>query len=159
MKPTSGPSIDIANRQRAVAIPRALVRRAARAALAGAPAPARVAIAFAGDDEIAEVNERFLGHSGPTDVISFRYSAEGAPLEGELVVNPSQALREAEARGHSVEAELVLYVVHGLLHLTGYDDLTRRQRERMNARQLELLRSLGIRLADHARGRRPIGGP
>ena len=70
------------------------------------------------------VNRRHLDHDWPTDVISFRLSDAGEPfLAGELVVSAERAASVARQFGVDPRAELALYVVHGLLHLCGYDDL------------------------------------
>lgn len=87
---------------------------------------------------ITEVNRRFLGRQGITDVISFHYAAvpgESSALEGDILVNAQQA-QEASRRWHSSpDYELAVYITHGLLHLIGEDDRTPHGRRRM--RRLE----------------------
>ena len=104
---------------------------------------ADISLALVDDAEIHRVNRDFLGHDHPTDVISFVLGGGGTSpsehLEGELVVSTETAMREAPAHGWSAADELVLYVVHGLLHLCGYDDLTDEARPLMRRRERQLL--------------------
>lgn len=92
-----------------------------------------LSIALLDDAGITPINQRFVRHAGPTDVISFRY----APLPGapggtaELVINVERAVQEARRRGHPASRELGLYLAHGCLHLAGEDDATPVQRIRM----------------------------
>ena len=82
---------------------------------------------FVGAKKMASVNERFLGHGGPTDVITFDYEKDGA----EIFICPDVAVAQAKEFGTTPQMELVRYLVHGLLHLKGYDDHTARDRARM----------------------------
>lgn len=100
-----------------------------------------VSVALVDDAAIAELHERWLGVPGPTDVIAFPLLAEGDAdlLLGEVVVSSDTAMRQATERGHPPERELLLYVVHGVLHLLGYDDHDPEDRQRMHQRQEQLL--------------------
>ncbi len=70
-----------------------------------------------------DLHRRFLGADSTTDVLSFPLEDPGdGALEGEVVVNAQQAVRVAQSLGCEAQAELLLYVVHGVLHLCGYDD-------------------------------------
>jgi probable rRNA maturation factor len=100
---------------------------------------AEIGLAFVNDAEIAELNERFLGHEGPTDVLTFPLSEPLQPLLAEIVVSVETARRVARTRRGRVEDELRLYVIHGLLHLCGYDDRRPDDRRRMHWRQREHL--------------------
>jgi probable rRNA maturation factor len=130
-------------------------------------ASARISLAVVDDAEIHKVNREFLGHDYPTDVISFLLSdsgngtewesgntpesgpdqweeetrppGNGDHLDGELIVSAEMASRTGPLHGWSPRAELLLYVVHGLLHLCGYDDLTDDARPVMRSRERELL--------------------
>ena len=108
---------------------------------------ARIGIPFRGvtvilqDDAFsAEVHEAINGAAGATDVITQRYDAmPGEPegVYGELYVNVDQALRVApKRRGWSAAKELLLYVAHGMDHLSGADDLNPRDYDRMRRREL-----------------------
>jgi probable rRNA maturation factor len=84
---------------------------------------ATISIALVDDQTIQRINRDHLGHDWPTDVISFPLSRPGdAELAGELVVSAQMARDTALAIGAEPAAELALYVVHGLLHLCGYED-------------------------------------
>lgn len=116
---------------------------------------ARISIGVVGDADSAGLNERFLGHRGPTDCLSFDLSDETEPAGRkvfDLIVNGEQALREAARRGHEARAELALYVTHGLLHALGFDDATAAQARRMHRMEDEILQHLGYGLVyNHGR--------
>ena len=140
--------IAIANPQDVVPIDRKRMREVVRAVLAGegiAEGNAEVSLAFVDNPTIHLLNKRYLDHDEPTDVLSFPLSEPGAKrLSGELVIGAEVAQAQATERGHDVQAELALYVVHGLLHLCGFDDkseaaaLDMRQRERHYLKELKL---------------------
>lgn len=115
---------------------RALVRSVLLAEGAG---ERRVSIALVNDREIARAHVEFLGVAGPTDVVSFPLEDELDDLLGEVVVSTDTAAREAKARGLSLEEEVLRYVVHGTLHLLGYDDHAKADYVAMHARQELLL--------------------
>ena len=78
---------------------------------------AELSIALVDDRRIAELNEQYLDHQGPTDVLSFDLADAGASgIEGQVVVSVETARREAGQRGHAAGAEGLLYCVHGVLH-------------------------------------------
>lgn len=107
---------------------------------------AEVDVAVVGRVEMAELNRRYRGHGGETDVLSFDLSdASRIGLVAQIVVCGDVAVEQAGRYGTGVQGELMLYVVHGLLHLTGYDDRTARGAARMHAREDELLAEFGTR--------------
>ena len=108
---------------------------------------AEISLALTGDVEIHRINREFLHHDYPTDVISFLLSHDDARLEGELVVSVETAEREAKSAGWSLESEVILYVVHGLLHLCGYDDQDDASRRDMRRREQEILSLLNVPFA------------
>src|SRR5437016_7892653 len=116
--------IAIASPQEAVAIDRARMREIVRTVLAGEEiADYEISLAFVDDATIHRLNKQYLDHDEPTDVLSFPLSGpEAKKLAGELVIGVEVAQREAAERGHDTQTELALYVIHGLLHLCGYDD-------------------------------------
>jgi len=108
-----------------------------------------VSIAIVDDVEITRLNEQFLGHEGTTDCLSFDLSDEDAGGDGkvfDLIVNGALAAREAERRGHAPQAELALYITHGLLHNLGFDDGTAEQARAMHRTEDEILQHLGYGL-------------
>ena len=84
---------------------------------------ARLSITFVNNRRIAALNRRHLGHRGSTDVISFclTLDAPGAPLVGDIYIAPDVARRNAMAHGVRVREELTRLVVHGVLHVLGFD--------------------------------------
>ncbi|MBN1513459.1 MAG: rRNA maturation RNase YbeY [Phycisphaerae bacterium] len=119
------------------------IHRAVRATLRQENRPsATISVAVVSDAHIASLNEKYLNHSGPTDVLSFDLG--DGDVDGEIVVSLDTARRESEARGHAVAAELLLYVIHGTLHLLGFDDQTEADARRMRAEQTRILTELGF---------------
>lgn len=119
--------VAIVLRQRARRVPvaplAAFLRRVAeKAPTTGATG---VAIVLAGDAAVRRLNRQFRGKDQTTDVLSFPAGGEtlpdGTSPLGEIVISVAQAGRQAEARGHSLARELRLLVIHGYLHLLGYD--------------------------------------
>jgi probable rRNA maturation factor len=104
-----------------------------------------ISIALVDNATIHTINRTHLGHDWPTDVITFPLAGPGAPvLAGELVVSAEMACSVAQETGVKPGEELALYVVHGLLHLCGYDDHDDADRCRMRQREGELLSLAGL---------------
>lgn len=104
----------------------------------------QISIAIVDDVEIRKLNLRFKDHDAATDCLSFDLSdAAGDPRIFEVVVNGEMAIRQADARDHSSEAELALYVTHGLLHNLGFDDSTPTLARKMHQTEDEILQQLG----------------
>ena len=82
---------------------------------------ATLSIAYLADSEIAEMNERFLGHDGPTDVISFALHEPGDAPHGDIYVGAHQATRQAAELGILPAEEWLRLAIHGTLHVLGYD--------------------------------------
>lgn len=105
---------------------------------------ANVSIAIVDDEAIARINAEFLNKSHQTDVISFDLSDEASEKASfELVINADEARRQAEARNHSTEAELALYITHGLLHNLGFDDGDSEQSRLMHETEDKILTEAG----------------
>jgi rRNA maturation RNase YbeY len=103
-----------------------------------------ISVAIVGDDEIRRLNSNFLNRKAVTDCISFDLSDdEEGPKIFDLIVNGEMAVRQARRRGHSSEAELVLYITHGLLHNLGFDDSTKDQAQKMHETEDEILQEFG----------------
>ncbi|TWU41639.1 Endoribonuclease YbeY [Novipirellula aureliae] len=107
-----------------------------------------VGIRITNDNEIRLINRVHLGHDYETDVISFGYFADAPRIEGELAVSLETAQRAAEELAWPAEHELLLYVVHGTLHLTGMDDQAPQGRRSMRAAEIGVMRKLGIEMTD-----------
>jgi probable rRNA maturation factor len=138
--------ISIASPQEIVPIDRGRMRAAARAVLEGeGVVRPEIGLAFVDNPTIHALNKRYLDHDEPTDVLSFPLGASGGGrLAGEVVIGVEVAQAEAARRGHDVQAELALYVIHGLLHLCGYDDREPADAAIMRARERQYLRVLGL---------------
>jgi probable rRNA maturation factor len=96
------------------------------------------------DAAIHRVNVDHLGHDYPTDVISFDYGSGEGRIDGEMIVSAETAERQASEGEWPVAHELMLYLVHGTLHIAGLDDRDAAERERMRAAEQRVLRSLGV---------------
>lgn len=110
---------------------------------------AAVSIGIVDDAEMRGLNKQFLNRDANTDCLSFDLSDEAGPAEPrvfDLIVNGELAGREAAQRGHGTEAELALYITHGLLHNLGFDDATPEQAHRMHRMEDEILQQLGYGL-------------
>ena len=135
--------IEIFNQQSLLAIDDKRIRAAVARVLAQAGrAEASLSIAIVDDAAIQPLNARYLGHDYATDVLSFRL--EEQPLEGEVIVSAQTAAAVAREHGWAAENELLLYIVHGALHLVGYDDATAEQQAGMRAEERSVLLSIGI---------------
>jgi probable rRNA maturation factor len=108
-----------------------------------------VNIAVVDDATIHLLNQKYLDHDYPTDVLSFVLEQEGHSLEGEVIVSAETALRTAEIVGWSADEELLLYVIHGTLHLVGYDDLEDQPRHIMREAERRYLALFGIEYREH----------
>lgn len=99
-----------------------------------------------GAEEMAELNETFLGHTGSTDVITFNHqqSPDGA-LHGEIFISVADALAQARQFRTTWQAEIVRYLAHGILHLEGYDDTRAAARRAMKRQENKLVKELSGR--------------
>ena len=140
--------IEVVNRQRKLPLDCERWRAFAAKALKVVPAHgAGVTVAFVSDRAMRVLNRRWRGKRGTTDVLSFPAGqdeferAAGATL-GDVVISVEQATRQAREHGLTFEEEIAQLILHGLLHLCGYDHET--DRGEMNALELRLRRRLGI---------------
>jgi probable rRNA maturation factor len=138
--------VSIASPQESVLVDRKRMREVVQRVLNGEDvAEAEISLAFVDSPTIHQLNKRYLNHDEPTDVLSFPLSERGARrLMGELVIGAEVAQAEAISRGHDVQAELSLYVIHGLLHLCGYNDKTAADAQEMRNRERHYLGLLGL---------------
>ena len=111
------------------------------------PKSATVSIAIVGNRKIRKLNIEFLNHTNFTDCMAFDLSeSKSSPRLFELVVNGERAKSQARSRGHSPQAELALYITHGLLHNLGFDDLTPKKAKIMHRIEDEILQQQGFGL-------------
>jgi probable rRNA maturation factor len=138
------------------------LRRQLPAALAMLHCPLReLSVALVGDVRMSRLHRQFMGIDGPTDVLTFPLDTDprGRPAAGEIVICVPVARRESTRHGTKLAHELLLYAVHGLLHLCGYDDRTKSGFEKMHRLEDDILTHLGVgitfaRSADGATQRR-----
>jgi probable rRNA maturation factor len=146
-------NVVIANRQRTKKINARLLKQIVRELFAELKiSEAELEINFVGAKEMAKVNRRFLQHEGSTDVITFDH-ADGAhsvtrpALHGELFVCVDDAISQAKNFQTSFQSEVVRYIVHGVLHLLGHDDLKPDPRCKMKREENRLVRLLAKRFS------------
>ncbi len=142
-------TIEVNDSQDLVVIDTTEVIHAVRQVLmAESVASAEISVALVGGDVMQDLNRRFLDHDYDTDVLSFLLeesaNAAGRRLEGEVIVSASVAQQQAPRFAWTPQNELVLYVVHGTLHLCGYDDQTVEEQSRMRSRERSILGELGL---------------
>jgi probable rRNA maturation factor len=137
--------ISIATPQELVEVDRARMRETVRVVLEGEGVKdAEISLAFVDNPTIHRLNQRYLQHDEPTDVLTFPLGEPNVKkLAGEVVIGAEVAKAQAEERGHDVQAELALYVIHGLLHLCGFDDHAENDAARMRERERHYLKALG----------------
>ena len=159
------PEVFVADEQVAVPVDTVRWARLAEAVLCaeGVRGHAELSLLFVGDDDIAALNGQFLGNDAPTDVLAFpidatdvevvslpavsRTGPDRSPedpgdlplLLGDVVLCPAVAARQAPEHAGSLDDELALLIVHGVLHILGHDHAEPAEAERMRARERELL--------------------
>ena len=121
-----------------------------RALSALARPTAECSVSLVDDSAMAELNRTYRGKLGSTDVLAFpmtegRFAAVSPDLLGDVVISAETAAREARDRGRDVQGELALLLVHGILHLVGYDHGTAEARRRMWQKQHVILEACGVR--------------
>jgi probable rRNA maturation factor len=105
----------------------------------------RLAVAVVDDAQMTLMHRQYRGEPGTTDVLTFDLrDSQGQPVEGDLVLCLDEAARQARKRGHDTRLELLLYAVHGLMHLLGEDDHDEAGYQKMHRREDELLTRAGL---------------
>ena len=133
-----------------------LLERAAQATLdhAGAPGDADLSIVLTDDAQLRQLNRQYLGIDSPTDVLSFPAGETDPETDliylGDVLISYRRAQAQATAGGHPVEDELQLLVVHGVLHLLGYDHAEETEKAEMWAEQSAILSQLGCSITSPA---------
>lgn len=148
-------SIVITNRQRTRKINTRLLRQIVRELFAKLEiAEAEIGLTLVGAEEMARVNRQFLRHEGSTDVITFDHlNAERGvrnaelQLHGELFICVDEAVAQAKEFKTNWQSEIVRYLVHGVLHLLGHDDLKPRLRRKMKREENRLVKQLESRFS------------
>lgn len=131
-------------------------------------APRELSLALVNDERMAQLHKQFLNIAAPTDVLTFEldHDSTGRCTGGEVIICVPEAQRRAADLRIEIENELLLYALHGLLHLSGFDDRTDSSYRKMHQREDQILEELGIgklfhRVSDSkrpsARNNRPAG--
>jgi len=175
--PEGEPDVFVADEQAAVAVDLDRWRRLALGVLVaeGVRGNAELSVLFVGEDAIADLNRQFMGADGPTDVLSFPIDGDDVDISripdpattgpdrpepdaddiplllGDVVVCPSVAARQAPTHAGTLDDELALLVVHGVLHVLGHDHAGDDDTARMRDRERALLEAL------HWHGPAPAG--
>ena len=137
--------VQIANQQSAVLIDKRWYRALAQHALSAQEVrAAKLGVAFVTNETIHDLNRRFLEHDYPTDVITFPLSDSQKLLQGEIVISAEYAIEEAREYQQPVHVEMGLYLVHGILHLCGYDDKSPAHAKVMRQKEQHYLRQLNL---------------
>lgn len=132
------------------ALARSYLDRYVAGALAHLGALGEVRVRVVADPEMSAAHAEYLDASGTTDVITFDLSEpSGAPgpqlvLDVDILACLDEAARQGAARGHAPERELLLYIIHGVLHCLGHDDHDPVQSSAMHTREDEILRAIGV---------------
>ncbi|MEA3442778.1 MAG: rRNA maturation RNase YbeY [Chloroflexota bacterium] len=118
----------------------------------GVASPYEVSLVFTDSETVRKLNRDYRGVDSPTDVIAFymlpqqddkdnffALPPDGIVRLGEVIISYPQAAEQAREQGHSVDKELALLIIHGVLHLLGYDHEKPEEESRMRAREKELL--------------------
>jgi len=133
-----------------ISFPQDLLERAARTTLEheSHSLDSELSIILTDDTRLHELNLNYLGVDAPTDVLSFPASETdpdtGARYIGDILISIPRAQTQADAAGHSLESEVQLLVVHGVLHLIGHDHAEAEEKARMWKAQAEILEKLGL---------------
>jgi len=149
----SGMNVAITSRQRMRKINRRLLKQITAGLLADLKIESvELGIHLVASPEMTRLNEKFLRHAGPTDVITFNYSVPGSgtpdpgpQIHGEIFICMNEAVTQARKFGTSWQSEVVRYVVHGILHLLGFDDALPAARRTMKREENHRLRELSRR--------------
>ncbi|HAI13691.1 MAG TPA: rRNA maturation RNase YbeY [Phycisphaerales bacterium] len=107
----------------------------------------QLSVVIVADEQMSQLHEQYMDITGTTDVLSFDLSDDPSSpeqIEGELILCIDEASRQAASREHETRLELLLYALHGMLHLMGFDDHDDDEYDRMHAREDELLIKAGF---------------
>ncbi len=138
--------LEITDLQKFYPIEKNKIRKLVRNILKAEKKDAELSVVFVDNKRIKEINKTFLGHRYATDVLSFAYheSSCSNTITGEIIVSVEMAIQLAQRHGYSVEGEIALYLIHGILHLIGYDDKRKSDAKKMHQREGELLSDFGF---------------
>jgi probable rRNA maturation factor len=140
-----GFELSLANEQSVHAVDAARLLSAARRILDDSPfKSAAISVAVVDDPRIHALNRQFLQHDWPTDVLSFLLDSSDSHLDGEIILSADTAASAADEHGTTAADEQLLYVIHGMLHLLGYDDLQPADADQMRAAEQRYLKQCAV---------------
>ena len=136
-------NLSVQNRQRAFKISSELIEQAVESVMNELFQNKKheLSIVFIGENRMAEINQKHLNHKGPTDVLTFNYPDESPP-KSEILICPSVACQHAKSHKVSLGCELTRYIIHGILHIQGYSDLTSKERSVMKQKENRTLNKI-----------------
>ena len=135
-------TVVVQNRQRLKRVDSRLLQTMAEESVQLLGRAAEVCFHLVSAREMARVNWQYLQHEGSTDVITFDQGSDPSTVRGEIFISVADAVSQAAEFGTTWQSELVRYVIHGLLHLAGFDDLEPGARRTMKKQEERLLRRL-----------------
>lgn len=140
--------INVKNRQSVYSLPALLVKRVVKSVIENEGQDCdEVSIFFVSTLAISKLHKQFFDDPSPTDCISFpidTFESLGYRVLGDVFVCPETAVKYVQEHGGNIEREMILYIIHGLLHLMGYDDIDVEDRKAMRRAEKRHLKSLGV---------------
>lgn len=106
--------------------------------------PSCISVAVVNDKTMSALHAKHSKIEGTTDVLTFDHGSDGDKVDADIAVCIDVATRAATERGHSVESELLLYIVHGILHCIGFDDHSDDEHSRMHQEEDRVLQAIGV---------------
>ena len=142
----------VTNRQKKIRLNLARVRKVAREALKSLEClDKELSVALVDDEQMRELNRRYRGRDRPTDVLAFPMDSADGPLLGDVVISVDTALVQAKLASQALEEEVMVLLLHGILHLLGYDHTgSKLEARRMAAAQAKLTSELASLLPSAA---------
>ena len=138
--------VEIANLQKYYKIKDYKIKQVVKEVLGKKSSSAKLSFAFVDNNEIKRLNKKYFDSDDVTDVIAFPLDNHKNALNGEIVISVETAVDTAVKENVDVEGEIVLYVVHGLLHLLGYSDVNREDAIIMHEKESKILKALGYNM-------------
>ena len=138
--------VEIANLQKYYKIKDYKIKQVVKEVLGKKSSSAKLSFAFVDNNEIKRLNKKYFDTDDVTDVIAFPLDNHKNALNGEIVVSVETAVDTADKENVDVEGEIILYVVHGLLHLLGYSDVDRDDAVIMHEKESKILKALGYNM-------------
>jgi probable rRNA maturation factor len=139
-------NVEIANLQKHYKIKDSKIKYVVKEVLGKKSNSAKLSFAFVDNNEIKRLNKKYFDSDDVTDVIAFPLDNHKNALNGEIVVSVETAVDTADKENLDAEGEIILYVVHGLLHLLGYSDVNREDAIIMHEKESKILKALGYNM-------------